>query len=71
MRTDEWEQLANKDYKLYIMQYGEFMNCMSNRKCCENCPENKGIDKGLGNLLPCGQFNCWVDLHSYYLEKNR
>lgn len=30
---------------------------------CEECPYNEGFSSWTENLLPCGQFHCWVALH--------
>lgn len=31
---------------------------------CEDCPENAGFSEWPGHRLPCGQFHCWVDIHT-------
>ena len=49
--------------KEYNDEYIEFMNDPNNSHNCVKCPENAGFDTWPGNRLPCGQFNCWVDLH--------
>lgn len=38
---------------------GEFLFNSCNSMNCTKCPENRGMD---GNF-PCGQQNCWVDVH--------
>ena len=48
-----------KEYDEYVT----FMNDKSNSHNCTKCPENAGFDPWPGNRLPCGQFNCWVDLY--------
>lgn len=42
--------------------YLRFMNNPENSHNCESCPENHGCDNWQ-NRKPCGQWNCWVDLH--------
>ena len=49
--------------KEYNDEYIEFMNDPNNSHNCTKCPENAGFDPWPGNRLPCGQFNCWVELH--------
>ena len=43
------------------LEYISFMCAPENEYNCENCPENHNYDSGgFGNILPCGQFHCWV-----------
>ena len=42
-----------------LAEYADFMDEPGNRLNCENCPANDGMD----GRLPCGQQNCWVDIH--------
>ena len=49
--------------KEYNDEYIEFMNDPNNSHNCVKCPENAVFDAWPGNRLPCGQFNCWVELH--------
>lgn len=39
--------------------YSKFMSNKENIYNCENCPMNEGFE----NVLPCGQYNCWVEIH--------
>lgn len=43
-------------------EYVKFMFNEENSHNCESCPENCGFR----NNLPCGQQNCWVDVHCNY-----
>lgn len=39
-----------------------------NIRNCENCPENREMSDWQ-NRLPCGQQNCWVDIHCRQAER--
>lgn len=43
-------------------RYVEFMYDRKNIRNCDGCPENIGCCGWQGNL-PCGQQNCWVEVH--------
>ena len=58
MTLKQWAELAEQDYGKYKVEYRRWMQNPENSHNCENCPENSGYDG-----LPCGQQNCWVDLH--------
>ena len=45
-----------------IRNYKNFMCNRENSHNCEQCPENCGSDNWQ-HKLPCGQQNCWVDVH--------
>lgn len=53
-----------------VNAYIEFMYNPSNSHNCSECPENKGASSWGGNK-PCGQQNCWVDVHCEYNDMNR
>lgn len=36
------------------------MFSIENSHDCERCPENREMEDG--GRLPCGQFNCWVEV---------
>lgn len=42
----------------------DFMFNEENSHKCESCPANEGHSSWPGFRLPCGQFNCWVDVHT-------
>ena len=43
----------------------EFLYDEKNIQECENCPYNDGFDSSAsGNRFPCGQYRCWVEIHS-------
>lgn len=38
---------------------------------CENCPDNWGIKEGGAHIAgPCGQQNCWGDIHMEDKDEN-
>ena len=43
-------------------KYCDFMYNRKNIRNCEQCHENQG-ESNWQNRLPCGQQNCWVELH--------
>ena len=45
-----------------IQSYINFMHNSSNIMNCKDCPENIGASDWQGNK-PCGQQNCWVEVH--------
>lgn len=46
------------------MQYITFMYNPDNAGNCAECPMNAGIQRGGAYIAgPCGQQNCWVDVH--------
>lgn len=47
-----------------LKQYREFMTTPSNSHKCENCPANEGRKHTTERVLPCGQYQCWVDVHN-------
>lgn len=47
------------EFELYRGAYSRFMHNPENRCKCDECPENKRF----GGSNPCGQQNCWVDIH--------
>ena len=47
-----------------LNQYKEFMETPCNSYNCKNCPANEGRNHSIEQVLPCGQFNCWVDIHN-------
>lgn len=58
------------DYNEMIDRYLNFMCNSENSHNCESCPENNNFNSWPGNRKPCGQFNCWVDLHTnFYTRK--
>lgn len=45
-------------------RYLAFMRDPSNRRKCSQCPANEQAQPGpQANVLPCGQYHCWVDCH--------
>lgn len=53
-----------KDFKEFTKE--EITAWLSNSKniyMCDKCPYNNGTIL-YGNRKPCGQFNCWVAIHS-------
>ena len=50
--------MTNEQIKNYIT----FMHTATNIMNCENCPENSGFSNWQ-NRKPCGQQNCWVEVH--------
>ncbi len=43
----------------------KFLMDEANRGKCKDCPYNVGQDSGADhNQLPCGQYNCWVTVHT-------
>lgn len=40
-----------------------FLSNVENSHNCSECPYNEEFSDWPGHRLPCGQFNCWVDLH--------
>lgn len=44
-----------------IRNYKKFMANIDNSHRCNNCPANEGKE---GDVLPCGQYHCWVDVHN-------
>ena len=61
---NKWEKMLEKPWKdvagIYVHEYNHFMDNPKNAMNCEDCPENKGHNQGIG---PCGQQHCWVDIH--------
>lgn len=55
------------------MNTGEYINFMFNKensKNCSECPENREMNSNDGELrYPCGQYNCWVDVHCRQMER--
>lgn len=49
------EDKARKDYI-------RFMENPDNIRRCDVCPENQCRRQMNPDVLPCGQFHCWVDL---------
>ena len=49
-----------------LKQYKEFMSTPCNSYNCKNCPANEGRSHPFEQVLPCGQFNCWVDIHKQH-----
>ena len=43
-------------------EYIRFMCDPQNICRCDRCPENRDMD-GWQRRLPCGQQNCWVEVH--------
>jgi hypothetical protein len=43
-------------------QYNKWMHDPNNSMNCSECPENIGASDWQ-DRHPCGQWNCWVDLH--------
>ena len=48
-----------------LAEYEAFMSEPGNRLNCERCPKNDDMD----GRLPCGQQNCWVDIHCRDIEE--
>lgn len=48
-------------------EYIAFMYNPDNICKCDNCPENRGFSSWGGNM-PCGQQNCWVQVHCDMFE---
>lgn len=47
-----------------IQKYLDFLYDEKNIGQCKNCPENKEFSRGDdGNVLPCGQYHCWMSVH--------
>ena len=46
-----------------LKEYREFMSNSHNSHKCEVCPANEGKTHNTEWVLPCGQYNCWVDCH--------
>jgi len=40
-----------------------FLGNKENELNCNSCPYNTNQDDWPGGRLPCGQFQCWVDIH--------
>ena len=54
----------------YADAYREFMYDPDNHYNCKKCPENRNAPVGFNfNILPCGQYHCWVDLHCKEKER--
>ena len=50
--------------EIEVNDYIDFMYNEKNIGHCSQCPENRDCGNGPnGNVLPCGQYNCWVRLH--------
>lgn len=48
-----------------IKEVKAFLMDPNNSYKCYGCPYNDGFEAGPnGNILPCGQYHCWVDLHN-------
>ena len=47
-----------------LKEYKDFMNNPCNIYKCKNCPANEGRKHQTERLLPCGQYNCWVNAHN-------
>ena len=51
-------------------EYVKFMYNPDNYYNCKQCPENRNAPAGCNfNILPCGQYHCWVGLHCAEKEK--
>lgn len=60
-----------KELRNDLMNYYDFMYNPKNVRNCKECPENSGFTEGAnGNRLPCGQYNCWVELSVRAFENN-
>ena len=46
----------------YEDEYKKFMYNKENRFKCSKCPVNRHFDDWQ-DRYPCGQWNCWVDIH--------
>lgn len=45
-------------------KYKEFMYNPENQFKCSECPENKGYNMSNPDQHPCGQYRCWVTVHT-------
>lgn len=55
--------MMNEENRGSLSSYVEFLSNKDNSHNCDYCPYNIEMSSWPGNSLPCGQFNCWVDLH--------
>ena len=56
-----WGGTKKEGHKMTTSEYREWMSNQNNVRNCEECPENRDFNSGInGNVLPCGQYNCWV-----------
>lgn len=54
------EIMTEKEREAYL----GFMYNKANTRNCKECPESRGFTPGAdGNILPCGQYHCWVSVH--------
>lgn len=53
----------NKMNQMTHEEYREWIFNPANSHNCAECPHENGFDSWPGDRLPCGQFNCWVDIH--------
>lgn len=66
-RTPKQIAHDNVPERIRVRRYCNFMYNPDNSCNCSECPENKGFDSWQ-NRYPCGQQNCWVDIHCKELE---
>jgi len=59
-----WRKKMKKEVDNYI----HFMCNPENHHQCDECPENKECKHSYEAVLPCGQYNCWVDMHTKMSE---
>lgn len=57
------ERLSESDI-IAAEKWKEFVSNPENVCNCDICPQNEGFSSWPGNQLPCGQFRCWVSLHT-------
>lgn len=51
-------------------EYIGFMFNKANIRNCGECPENREMKSADNeNRYPCGQYNCWVDIHCRQAER--
>lgn len=62
MNPEAWEKLRKENPATWLRLYREFMYTANNSHRCEKCPENREMENG--GRLPCGQYNCWVNVHN-------
>lgn len=62
MSPEAWEKLRKENPAAWLRLYREFMYAANNSHHCEGCPENREMEDC--GRLPCGQFNCWVNIHN-------
>lgn len=47
-----------------VRKVQEFLYNEDNIKNCSECPMNFGMEEGSSRIAgPCGQQNCWVEIH--------